>query len=217
MSESFRPLTQRGYDFYEVTSAFQKSVRLGLDEDAAYWAVELIPKFEQYFWRRAKIIANEDIGVSNPAIFPILEALERQYFQARDLLMVVNAAILMARSQKTRLACHLSIVLEQQISQGLPKREIPDYALDCHTARGKRMGRTVQDHFRNVGATINNEAEVGDRWEEECYRLLKTEKRHSLGTPAKPATQAPAQAKCGTGQLFSAPAMDEDPGPEDEE
>jgi hypothetical protein len=36
-----------------------------------------------------------------------------------------------------------------------PQREIPDFALDVHTAKGRRAQRGV-DHFFKVGAAIKN-------------------------------------------------------------
>ncbi len=34
-------LTKNGYDFFEVASAFQKSIRRGMEKEAMYWAIEL--------------------------------------------------------------------------------------------------------------------------------------------------------------------------------
>lgn len=168
--------TERGYDFFEASSALQKSIRRGLDEDSVFWAFEFVPKYETYIWKRLKVILNEDIGIANPGLIPILDALENQYYQSRDTLALTNAVLLMARSPKTRIACHLSIVMEQNRTQNLPKRPIPDYALDMHTARGRMKGRGYKE-FRADGAQLQNKAEVGDEYEDECYRLLQTEKR----------------------------------------
>ena len=40
--------TQRGYDFYEVASALQKSIRRGDVKLAGYMALELFPKYSEY-------------------------------------------------------------------------------------------------------------------------------------------------------------------------
>lgn len=45
-------LTQQGYALGEVVSALQKEIRRGKERSAMYWAMELIPRFEQYMWRR---------------------------------------------------------------------------------------------------------------------------------------------------------------------
>jgi len=47
------------------------------------------------------------------------------------------------------------------------ERHLPDYALDKHTARGKKIGRGIQ-HFRTVGALVVNEA-FKDPFEEEAF------------------------------------------------
>ena len=53
MGDSFQRLTKKGYDFYEVASAFQKSIRRGLLEDAMYWGIELYESsYEEYAWKR---------------------------------------------------------------------------------------------------------------------------------------------------------------------
>ena len=54
-------LTMKGYDMFEVISAFQKSIRRGLEDDAMFWGVELynsgfiplcLAKNDDYFNRR---------------------------------------------------------------------------------------------------------------------------------------------------------------------
>jgi replication-associated recombination protein RarA len=196
---SYVLFTERGYDFFEVSSALQKTIRRGLDEEAVYWAFEFIPKFETYVWKRLKGILNEDIGIANPGLIPIIEALENQYFQCKDTLALTNAVLLMARSQKTRIACHLSIVMEQNRMQNLPKRPIPDYALDMHTSKGRAKGRGYKE-FRAEGAILENVAvDIDDRYESECYRLLKTEKRFpKVGLSRLKAAGEPVQ----NGNLF---------------
>ena len=59
-------VTKRGYDFYEVASAFQKAIRRGDGRMAGYWALELYDTSEfnwrGYVWKRIHIIASEDIA-----------------------------------------------------------------------------------------------------------------------------------------------------------
>ena len=55
--------TKRGYNFYEVLSAFQKAIRRGDGKLAGYWALELYDSgFETHVWNRLRIIACEDIA-----------------------------------------------------------------------------------------------------------------------------------------------------------
>ncbi|WP_156438902.1 hypothetical protein [Bradyrhizobium valentinum] len=48
--------------------------------------------------------------------------------------------------------------------------EIPDYALDQHTMKGKAMGRGL-DHFRKEGAKLIPPPTEPDPYIEEAYRL----------------------------------------------
>ena len=52
--------TQRGYDFYEVASALQKSIRRGDVKIAGYMALELFPQYAEYCWKRLLTISAED-------------------------------------------------------------------------------------------------------------------------------------------------------------
>jgi len=67
MSKAFPWLTAGGYDYYEVASALQKSIRRGLEDDALFWATELyISDYAAHAWKRLLVIASEDarIGTS---------------------------------------------------------------------------------------------------------------------------------------------------------
>ena len=53
--------TEGGYLNSECTSAMQKRIRRGLEEDALFWATELdIAGYGAYVWKRLQIIASED-------------------------------------------------------------------------------------------------------------------------------------------------------------
>ena len=59
-------LTKKGYDFFEVSSSFQKSIRRSIEDDAMYWATELIESnFERFLWKRMFVMVSEDIGLAN--------------------------------------------------------------------------------------------------------------------------------------------------------
>ena len=118
-------VTKRGYDFYEVASAFQKAIRRGDGRLAAYWALELYDTTEfnwrRYVWKRLHIIACEDIA---DPISKEIEALE----QSHDLvnkgmekeerkpgrLMLVKATLLAAAANKCRDADHLIVLVYEQ-------------------------------------------------------------------------------------------------------
>lgn len=176
----FRLKTEGGYDFFEVLSALQKTIRRGLTEEAMYWALELLPQFEKSLWRRLIVISNEDIGIANPPVIQLIDTLSKQYFDFRErgdmgcVLMVANAILVMTRSDKSRIADHLTVLSTQERLQGKKKREIPDFALDTHTRRGKQKGRGLE-HFRTVGAMLHPKGRtVEDNYEDRAYELDET-------------------------------------------
>lgn len=154
--------TQNGYILGEVISALQKDVRRGNEEAAMYWALELCPKFERYFWRRLVIIAQEDIGLANPNLLVMVKAQKDIYFDLREYgdsgvrLVIANAVLAMCRSPKSRLADYFQCAVNQDRLTGAVKREIPDYALDKHTGRGRNMGRGIE-HWHQEGCVLNPE------------------------------------------------------------
>ncbi len=163
---AYKLTTKRGYDFYEVASAFQKAIRRGDARMAGYWALELYDSgFWGFVWRRLHIIASEDIA---DPITREVEALQRSHDlvnkgakgdRVPGRLMVVKAVLLLAAANKCRDADHLICLVYED--QTIPaeelladleaakdtKEEIPDYALDMHTLRGRKMGRNNRDKF----------------------------------------------------------------------
>jgi replication-associated recombination protein RarA len=85
-------------------------------------------------------------------------------------LMIGSAIRMMARAPKSRAACHFGAALGlRSMLEGFAP-EIPDYALDMHTMKGKAMGRGL-DHFRKEGAKVVPPPTEPDPYEEEAYRL----------------------------------------------
>jgi hypothetical protein len=90
--------------------------------------------------------------------------------------MVGNAIRLMARSPKSRAGCHFgaAIGLRSLLEDFAP--EIPDWAFDQHTHKGRRMGRRLQ-HFRKDGAKLVPPPTGDDPYEDEAYRLWAIKQR----------------------------------------
>ena len=117
---AYQVFTQNGYGLDEIISALQKDIRLGNEEQALYWALELLPRYEAYLWRRLLVICNEDIGIANPEILVQVQVLRSQYFEFREegkdgtcRLILANAILLMCRSPKARIADHVQRVVTQ--------------------------------------------------------------------------------------------------------
>jgi replication-associated recombination protein RarA len=156
------PLTARGYDFYELLSALQKDIRRCNEYQAMHWAIELETFNAKMLWNRLRVIASEDIGIANPEATLLIDVLERQYSDAvarkndSSRLFLAHAVLYLARSPKSRIVDDLLVTAYGNIKYNNEKLEIPDYALDGHTARGKKMGRGKK-FFIEESSKVNNE------------------------------------------------------------
>ncbi|MCJ7609236.1 hypothetical protein MUP00_06160, partial [Candidatus Bathyarchaeota archaeon] len=142
--------TVRGYDFYELLSALQKDIRRGREYEALFWAAELETFNATALWNRLRIIASEDVGIASPFVPVIVDTLHRQYLEFKKnrndawRLFLANAVLLLARCTKSRMVDDLVNVVYTEILQDEKRPEIPNYALDMHTARGRTMGRGIE-------------------------------------------------------------------------
>lgn len=158
--------TNKGYLFFEVSSAFQKSIRRGEEEQALYWGIELyMSNFDEYAWKRMQIIVSEDIGLAVPFLPATIKALYDMYqYQLKkggdhreERLFFIHAILLLVRSKKSRLVDYTLITYFR--NHAVKDFPIPDYAFDMHNYKGKQMGRGV-DHFFKDGAHLENYADV---------------------------------------------------------
>ena len=181
--EQFKLLTQKNYDFWEASSALQKSVRRGDEDGALFWATELDKSgFGEYVFKRLKIIASEDIGLAEPLLPAVLQSLYSNWVVQRkkkdsdhsERLFLVHAVVLLVRARKSRMLDHAAIVYYNNDDD---LRDISDYALDKHTLRGRSMGRSFA-HFFEEGAKLQNPAPLEDPYEARAKEfLLQREKR----------------------------------------
>ena len=77
--------------------------------------------------------------------------------------------MILARAPKCRVADDLMITLIDSVERG-ERLEMPDYAVDKHTFRGRRMGRGVK-HFVEEGSRIANEG-ADNPYRETAERIL---------------------------------------------
>lgn len=77
-----------------------------------------------------------------------------------------NAIRALSRARKSRQGDHFQAAVLDSIQSG-QKPEIPDWAVDKHTGRGKRMGRGV-DHWLEQGTVLKPPAEP-DPYEERAH------------------------------------------------
>jgi len=169
--------TANGYDISEVKSCLQKTIRRGLEREAMFWALEMAEsEYWEPLWNRLEIIVNEDIGLANPQLIVLIHTLRKQADMLRELennnwyLMLANAIMSMCRTPKSREADHFQCVVRYARKLENFRLEVPDYAYDKHTRKGRELGRHL-DHFRKEGAKLCPEHH--DPYEEEAYRLWK--------------------------------------------
>jgi len=156
--------TEGGYLNSECTSAMQKCIRRGLEEEALFWATELdLAGYGAYVWKRLQIIASEDIGLADTNVCAQVRTLYENWAEQRKnapkerrnvtgRIFLVHAILICARAKKSRIVDNATIMTYQG---GRPQQEIPDFALDMHTGKGRSAMRGV-DHFFKVGAAIKN-------------------------------------------------------------
>ena len=160
--ETDNKTTANGYAMDEVVSALQKEIRRGNEENAAFWACELLDSgVEWRLWRRLKVIAAEDVGCGDPCAVANVSAMEESFYKlgpkgddAR--LFPVLATIYLARCRKDRTADDILCYLEEKRKEGM-KLEIPGYAVDCHTERGRAAGQGERE-FWLEGSRLENES-----------------------------------------------------------
>jgi replication-associated recombination protein RarA len=165
MSTFSEARTRNGHACGEVASALQKSIRRGDEREALYWASELdLAGYGNYCFKRLRIIASEDVGLGEPLVHVQVRCLYENWLEQRKpdkgdslnaAVFLVHAVIVLARASKTRLVDSALMVSYEGERARL---EIPDYALDPHTHRGRQLHRG-QDHFFEEAARLENEAE----------------------------------------------------------
>lgn len=169
--------TKHGYDHYELLSALQKCIRRGLEYEAVHFAVELEEFNPTMLWNRLRVIACEDIGPANPSMPVLIDVLQKNYLAEKSKLgensyklFLVNAVVCLCYSQKTRITDDLLNVVYTERDEGkFPP--IPEFALDMHTARGKALGKGIDDFF-GEGNKLENEA-FTNPYTERAKELLK--------------------------------------------
>jgi len=177
--------TERGYDFNQLLSALQKDIRRNKEYEAMFWAAELESFSPEALWNRLVVIASEDIGPASPIMTLLIEELKKQYYDAKKRgnnsyrLFLTNAVVNLVRCKKSRITDDLLHVVYGEMQYENKKLDIPDYALDMHTLRGKKMGRGLE-HFFNEGTKLANEAFENPYTEKAKKILMK------YGPPDKP-------------------------------
>lgn len=167
--------TQRGYDFYEVASALQKSIRRADVKLAGYMALELFPRYAEYCWKRLLTISAEDC---HGLITQEIKALYDSFWvinkgkKAEDLkgrIFISKAVIILCTCKHNRDSDLLSnyiydkkaLLTDEQIENLMTEvrngyMEVPDYVYDCHTKKGRIAGKTKKQFFIEEEESLAN-------------------------------------------------------------
>lgn len=156
--------TYHGLPADQVISALQKEIRRGHAENAVLLAYEMAitsPALEDYLWQRLMIISVEDIGFGEPSAPVLINALHQmlQSFDrslAERKLFAVHAVRYLCGRPKDRSSDEMINWAMVATERGQIRPQIPDYALDMHTAEGRARGRGPA-HFWSEGAKLNPE------------------------------------------------------------
>jgi replication-associated recombination protein RarA len=192
-------ITPGGYLIGEVSSALQKDIRRGNEEGAVFWATELdLAGYGNYAFKRLRIICSEDVGLAwteGPAViralyeeFTEFKKAEKGEKTGNSMLYLVHATILLARAPKSRIidnACCLYYGMRDTVV-----REVPDYAVDGHTDRGRKLGRKEENTYDESYGLANQV--LPDPYVEQAHPWMSDEqmRRH-----AEPHVDYPDEAR----------------------
>lgn len=172
--------TVNGYLLSEAISAMQKEIRRGNAKLAGFWALEVWSGekgYDQYVWRRLLVISAEDVAgyvtqeiAALHAAYNLINEHTRRG-ERRGRIFISKAVLLLSAADKSRDPDHLqNLVYDQglgrtdaEIEASLDdvRREpieVPDFAYDCHTSRGKKAGRTKAQFFAEEHAALKPRA-----------------------------------------------------------
>jgi len=163
MTNPYRITTPHGHPLGEAVSAVQKAIRRGDARMAGYFAIQVyMSGCREYLWRRLLVISAEDchglITHEVEALYRawkiVMASAPKKSDPKAGRVFASKATLLLALCAKSRDADHLTNLVhdrrwidEQAAAEYLRECEadrmaVPDCALDCHTSRGRKMGRS---------------------------------------------------------------------------
>ena len=165
----------------EVISALQKEIRRGHTENAVLLAYEMFStsaELENYLWKRLLVISVEDIGFGSPQAPVLVHHLYQMHLiydrsEGDRLLFATHAVRFLCGCLKDRSTDEMVNWMKFEVNQNGLLPEIPEYAIDMHTARGQSLGRGPR-HFWEEGARLSPEWSERDRtYQERMHKILE--------------------------------------------
>jgi replication-associated recombination protein RarA len=150
--------TKSGLPADQVISALQKEIRRGRVENACLLAYEMAitsPALENFLWERLKVISVEDIGLGEPQAPAVIQGLFSMWKETNGkaeerLLFSIHAVRYLCSRKKDRSSDEMLTWIRHSYSLGKIRPVIPEYALDMHTAAGRREGRGRRHFFEQA-------------------------------------------------------------------
>ncbi len=174
--------TKSGLEADLVISAMQKCIRRGDEALASRLAYDLYQTstfHEAKMWNRLLVISVEDIGFGNldaPNYVYTMFQMHKEYpYGDGDRpIFFVQAIRYLCQSKKERSSDHIKNIIMREFNNGYVP-EIPDFAVDMHTIKGREMGRDVF-YFLDEASKVYPEWEnTDDSYRQQLYKMLKDE------------------------------------------
>ena len=153
-------ITKNGLKADLVISALQKCIRRADEDLAMRFAYELYvtsPFHEAKMWQRLLVISVEDIGFGNPEAPILVRNLfklhkEYDYHDGDRTIFFLQAIRYLCRCKKERSTDNIKCIIMRESAKGeVP--EIPEYAYDMHTIKGREQGKDFA-HFLNEASKV---------------------------------------------------------------
>lgn len=157
----------------ELISMLQKSIRRGKEKNALIAAYEMnmtSPQFADKMWRRLLAISVEDVGFGNvhaPEVIWSLYKMRKSfpYPTGDQPTFFVYAVRYLCKCQKDRGSAEMAYMAQKRYEHG-EVLEVPEYAFDMHTVKGREMGRG-SEHFLLEASRV--EPELDESWVRELH------------------------------------------------
>lgn len=179
--------SKSGFDFYEVASLLQKSLRRGDLKLASKAANELFPKYANYTWNRLMTVSAEDCAeMVTQEVVALYDAWDKvnkgKGTKDKGRIFIAKAIVLLAKAQHSRDADELNILVSdrlplEQLEEALAEvdelmeidssdLEIPRWVYDVHTRKGKRMGMTKSKFLRDESDALTDKTSIFENLDE---------------------------------------------------
>ena len=174
--------TKHGLDADLVISALQKCIRRGDEATAMRMAYELYVTstfHEEKMWNRLLVIPIEDIGFGDPMAAVIVKNLndlrkEFAYGDGDRSIFFLYAIRYLCKCKKERSTDHIKNIIMRESEKGQVP-EIPDYAIDMHTIKGRAMGRDVFFFLDEASKVMPQWEGYDDSYRQQLYQMCKEE------------------------------------------